>query len=230
MTSSATVGRLAGLVYLGVVITGMFTLAYSPGRLFVDGDTAATLASIVRQEALFRASVAAGVAMCLFFLVLPVVLFVLLERHGRAAAALMVAFVVASVPISLIAIGHHLEIIALAFDSPAGEMPSTASIAAHLDAYDRGISLASIFWGLWLAPLGVLILKSGAIPRVFGVLLIVGCAGYLANFFGPLLFPGYGELSFRGFISIPGSIGEIGTCLWLLAMGAREPSSPRIAA
>ena len=213
MSSYAMTGRLAGMVYLGVVVTGMFTLAYSPARLFVDGDALATLASIVRQEALFRASVAAGVAMCLFFLTLPVVLFMLLERHGRAAAALMVVFVVASVPISLVAIGNHLDIIALVFEPTARAAPSPDVVAAHLDAYDRGMSLA---------PLGFLILKSGAIPRALGVLLIIGCVGYLVNFFGPLLFPGYDELPLRSFISIPGSIGEIGTCLWLVVKGARE--------
>lgn len=222
MSSYAMTGRLAGMVYLGVVVTGMFTLAYSPTRLFVEGDALATLASIVRHESLFRASVAAGVTMCLFFLVLPVVLFMLLERHGRAAAALMVVFVVASVPISLIAIGNHLDIIALVFEPAAGAAPSPDAVAAHLDAYDRAMSLASIFWGLWLAPLGFLILKSGAIPRALGVLLIIGCVGYLVNFFGPLLFPGYDELPLRSFISIPGSIGEIGTCLWLVVKGARE--------
>ncbi|MGB7737661.1 MAG: DUF4386 domain-containing protein [Steroidobacteraceae bacterium] len=222
MSSYAMTGRLAGLVYLGVVVTGMFTLAYSPARLIVEGDALATLASIVRHEALFRASAAAGVTMCLFFLVLPVVLFILLERHGRAAATLMVVFVVASVPIALLAIGNHLDIIALVFEPAAGAVPSPDAVAVHLHAYDRGMSLASIFWGLWLAPLGLLILKSGAIPRSLGVLLVIGCVGYLANFFGPLLFPGYGELPFRSFISIPGSIGEIGTCLWLVVKGARE--------
>lgn len=82
------------------------------------------------------------------------------------------------------------------------------------------MDIASIFWGLWLAPLGWLILKSGAVPRVLGVLLLLGCIGYLANYFGPILYAGYDDLPFQSYISKPGSIGEIGTCLRLCVMGA----------
>lgn len=86
------------------------------------------------------------------------------------------------------------------------------------------MDVASIFWGLWLAPLGWLVLKSGAIPRVLGVVLILGGVEYLADYFGPMLDDGYRASMMRELLSWTSSIGEIGTCLWLCVMGARGPN------
>ncbi|MEQ1930651.1 MAG: DUF4386 domain-containing protein [Parvularculaceae bacterium] len=219
MTNAKAAGRVAGRVYLCVVGTGVFTLAYAPSRLVVEGDAAATAAAISQNAALFDASVYAGLAMCAFFLALPFALSRFLSAYGKIAALLMIAFVVASLPPSLFALAQKFEIMRLFADGAA----EPAAVAAHLAAYDRWMDVASVFWGLWLAPLGWLVLKSGAIPRILGLLLIAGCAGYLANYFGPILNEGYDALPWRRWISKPGSIGEIGTCLWLVAMGARAP-------
>ncbi len=51
--------------------------------------------------------------------------------------------------------------------------------------------MVSIFWGLWLIPLGLLVYKSGFIPRILGILLIINGAGYVTNSFTFLLFPNY---------------------------------------
>jgi hypothetical protein len=63
--------------------------------------------------------------------------------------------------------------------------------------------------------------RCGLLPRVFGVLLMAGCFGYLANLFGVILVPDYTELSIRTILSLPALIGEIGIGLWLLLVGAR---------
>jgi hypothetical protein len=218
--SAKSQGRVAGLVYFGLVLTGIFTLAYAPGRLFVDGDPAATAAALSANAGLFDAANYAALAMSAFFLALPFALSRFLSVYGRNAARLMIVFVAASIPLSLLAIAQHFQLAAIVADGAA----APDAVEAHIAAYDRWMRMASIFWGLWLAPLGWLILKSGAIPRVLGVLLILGCFGYLAGYFGPILYDGYGDLPFRRWISKPGSFGEIGTCLWLLIMGARATS------
>jgi len=212
-----TQGRIAGLIYLGVVLTGLFALAYAPNRLFVEGDPAATAAALAANQSLFHAANYASIAMCLFFLGLPFALARFLSPYGKNAARLMILLVAASIPFTLLAIAQHFELASLVDGAP----PAPIAIEAKITAYDRWLGVASIFWGLWLAPLGWLILKSGTIPRALGVLLILGGFGYLVDDFGPILFVGYAELPFRNLISIPGSVGEIGTCLWLLVMGAR---------
>jgi FtsH-binding integral membrane protein len=210
-------GRVAGVIYLGVVLTGIFTLAFAPGRLIVDGDPAATAAAMAENIDLFRDANVAALAMCGFFLALPFALARFLSPYGKTAARLMILFVAASIPFSLLAIAQHYALEGLVADGVA----TAAETASRLAAYDKWMDMASIFWGLWLAPLGFLILKSGAIPRFLGVLLFFGFLGYLANYFGPLVHDGFTDLPFRGYVSKAGSIGEIGTCLWLCVMGAR---------
>lgn len=212
-------GRIAGLVYLGVVLTGIFTLGYAHGRLMASNDPAVIAATLSSNTSLFRAANIAALLMIGFFLALPFALSRFLAAYGKPAALLMILFVAASVPLSLLAVAQHFN---LASMTAAGNADPQA-VAALVDGYDRWMKLASIFWGLWLAPLGWLILKSGAVPRALGVLLIFGCLGYLIKFFGPLLYDGYGEIPFRRLISLPGSVGEIGLCIWLLIVGARGP-------
>jgi hypothetical protein len=92
----------------------------------------------------------------------------------------------------------------------------------YLKQYDHGIMIVQIFWGLWLLPLGYLIFKSGIMPKLLGVLLMLGCLGYLVNFVGQFLIPGYSDTGISSIVSLPAGLGEIGTCLWLLVKGAKE--------
>lgn len=212
-------GRIAGLVYLGVVLTGIFTLAYATGILIFDDDPVRTIEAVSANPVLFRAMIFAILAMCGFYLALPFALAGFLSVYGKISARLMIVFVAASIPLMLLAVSSYFDLESMTAATGA------AAVSARLALYDQSMHMASIFWGLWLAPLGWLILKSGAIPRVLGVLLILGCLGYLANYFGPILYDGYKTLPYREWISRPGSLGEIGTCLWLLVMGARAPQT-----
>ena len=92
----------------------------------------------------------------------------------------------------------------------------------HLNEYEQGIALVSVFWGLWLLPFGYLVYKSGFIPKILGILLMLGCVGYLINFTGNLLIKNYLELGIATLVRLPASLGEIGTCLWLVIIGTKN--------
>ncbi len=89
-----------------------------------------------------------------------------------------------------------------------------ALVPLFLDLREHGINIAGIFWGLWLFPMGYLVFKSGYIPRIIGVLLIIGCFGYLIDSFTFFLFPNFdvviSEFTFLGELLLP---------LWLLIKG-----------
>ena len=207
--------RLAGMLYLVVVLAGLFSLAYVPSRIAVPGDDAATFANILAMEPLFRAGIAAGIVCYLAFLLLPLALYRLLEPAGPTAARLMTIFALVSVPMALLNLARRLDALAALHDG------QTVEAARMLTAYGSGLTMVQLFWGLWLFPLGWLLLRSAVIPRVFGGLLILGGLGYLIRIFGGILAPEALTSPFVRYISIPGSIGEIGTCLWLLIAGAR---------
>ncbi len=92
----------------------------------------------------------------------------------------------------------------------------------YLNQYDNGILITTVFWGLWLLPFGYLVYKSGFFPKILGILLMLGCFGYLINYFGNTLSNNYGTIGISPYLGLLPAIGEIGTCLWLLFVGAKE--------
>jgi hypothetical protein len=97
-----------------------------------------------------------------------------------------------------------------------------ATAMLSLDAYSNGLLVTKLFWGLWLLLFGYLVLSSGFLPKILGILLMLGCLGYMIDVFGGLLAPGYSDTSVSDYVLLPASVGEIGTCLWLLPVGARQ--------
>jgi uncharacterized membrane protein len=226
MESNKRTARIAGAFYLTVVITGIFNLLYVPSKLIVWNDAATTFNNIVANETLFRLSIVAGIVCYIVFLFLPLVLYKLLNAVNRNAAIAMVSLAVVSVPISLLNLNNKMEVLTLISEGNYMRIfqinERHAQVMLSLANYENGIEILTIFWGLWLFPFGYLVFKSGILPKILGVLLMLGCAGYVINFTGGFLFEGYSEIGIARFISLPASLGEIGICLWLLIMGAKE--------
>jgi len=220
-----TKGRLAGILYLLLVITGIFNLKYVPTELIVWSDAALTLSNISSSEFLYRSGIVAGILSYVVYLLLPLIFFDIFKDVNRRLALLMVAFSVVSVPISLFNMVDKVNVLTLLSDANFLNSLSTEQIQTKvmllLKSYNNGISVVQIFWGLWLFPLGYLIFKSAYIPKLLGVLLMLGCFGYLTLFFQHFLFP---EVELPAFVSLPASLGELGTCLWLLIMGMTDRS------
>ena len=215
-------GRAAGALYLLVVLAGMFCLAWVPSQLGTG------VADAAAHIGLFRAGIAAFMAMQVAFLLLPLALYRVLGDVDRRAATLMVALAAASVPIGLIALSHRMEALSLLDSAAQATAAVDAAFAASLQRYGHGLRIASLFWGLWLLPFGWLVLRSARIPRVLGVLLMLGGIGYVVKVFGGLM-PGFADSAFARYATLPAALGEIGSCLWLLAFGARAGRVPSAA-
>src|SRR5260221_5282446 len=98
-----------------------------------------------------------------------------------------------------------------------------------LRLHGKGIVIDEMFWGLWLLPLGVLVIRSGFLPKILGVLLLVNGFTWMALSLTGLLLPEYSALV-NQYASIP-ETGEVWFMLWLLIMGAKvEPSAAALAA
>jgi hypothetical protein len=223
MESTSKVARSAGLLYLINIVTGIFSLEYVPSKIVVSGDPAATFNHLVASESLFRAGVAADVVAHAAFLLLPLVLYRLLGAVNRWAAVAMVALAVVSVPVDLVAIANQMDALTFLHDATVQHTLTTdqmhVAVRASLDAFDNKIVIAEMFWGLWLFPFGYLVFRSGFLPRLLGIFLMIGCFSYLISFFAQVLNPGY---DVPDFVMWPAAIGEIGTGLWLLVIGVRK--------
>ncbi|HET6226788.1 MAG TPA: DUF4386 domain-containing protein [Bacteroidia bacterium] len=229
MVPSKKLATIAGCIYLIVVLTGIFSLAYVPSKLIDWNNAATTTNNIIASETLFRLSIVAGICCYIAFLFLPLVLYRLLHHIQESAAKCMVILAVISVPISLINLLNKFHILTLIHTTNAQQLVELkqlqTQVMRYLDYYDNGIQLASIFWGLWLFPFGYLVWKSDFLPKILGLFLMAGCFGYLINFIGNFLLPNYAELGISKFISLPATFGEIGICLWLLFFGIKRTKS-----
>ena len=231
MDMNDKIARTAGLLYLLVVVTGIFAELYVPSQIVVRGDALATANNLVAFESLFRLGIAVGLIASIAFLALPFVLYRLLRDVNGNVAVLMVVFAVASVPLSFVSASHDLDALALLSGADYLKAFTTeqlyAQVTLSLKAAFHGALVAETLWGLWLFPFGYLVFKSGFLPRVLGILLMIGCFGYLTDSFGRILFPvGYSEIGISNFMIIPSALGEVGICLWLLVMGARTRGKP----
>jgi hypothetical protein len=226
MTSNKKTARIAGLLYLVVVLTGIFSLMYVPSKLIVWDNAAITFNNIVANQTLFRLGIVSGLICYTFFLFLPIVLYKLFNPVNDNYAKLMVVLAVISVPIYFINVQNEFTILSLVSSSNYLNGFSTEQIQSmvmlYLDQYENGMRIVHIFSGLWLFPFGYLVYKSGFLPKFFGILLMLGCFGYLINFLGNSLVPNYSKIGIASFIQLPASLGEIGICLWLLIIGIKD--------
>jgi hypothetical protein len=178
---------------------------------------------ILNSEFLFRIGILAEVASFTGFIFVVRALYRLLCGVNKAQASLMSTLILVSIPISLLNVVNEFAALMLVrgadflsvFDKPQRDALAMLFLRLH----SQGIMVAQVFWGLWLIPFGLLVYKSGFLPRILGVLLIVACFGYLAN-------------SLVAFGVLPSgvttrAVGQLTACelpiiLWLLIMGAKD--------
>ncbi|KXH79115.1 DUF4386 domain-containing protein [Chryseobacterium kwangjuense] len=226
MTTENKTARLAGLLYLIVVLTGLFSLMYVPSKLIVWEDPALTFQQISHSSQLFRLSIAGSMICYISFTLLPLVLYRLLKEVNGTYAKLMVILALISVPISFLNLQTKFSVLTIVEGAGYLKAFNSEQLQSHvmflLNSYNKGILIVQIFWGLWLFPFGYLVYKSGFLPKILGIFLMLGCLGYILNVLGRTIIPDFSDYAISAYITLPASIGEIGTCLWLLIAGVKN--------
>jgi hypothetical protein len=227
MKSIRNNARIAGLFYLALILSGIFSLLYVPSELIVWDSALETQQNILANETLFKAGILGDIVMYLTFMFLSIALYKLLKQVNNIMAISMVVLVLISVAMSFSNLVLKFDVVSLI--DGADTLSSTElvkqseQVISLLQSHSNGISLIQIFWGLWLFPLGYLVFKSGFLSKFFGVLLMIGCFGYLTDFIGYFLFPdSYSETIIPTLASLPHAAGEIGFCFWLLIVGVKK--------
>ena len=92
-----------------------------------------------------------------------------------------------------------------------------------LDGHNYGFLIGLVFFGIHLFLISYLILKSGYIPKILGILLILSALGYLLDSFANFLLPNYADYQtiFLLLVAVPGIVGELSLTLWLLIKGTK---------
>ena len=218
--------RIGGVLYLTIIVIGLFGEAFVRDRLIVSGDAAATAANIMSHESLWRFHIAAEIFLLICAVALLLILFVLLRPVSRDLAWLAVFFNLVSIGIEAATTMYLLE--ALFPLGNAGylkaftpeQLYAMASLSLKSHSYGFGVSL--IFFGCFCLVIGYLIFRSGYLPKALGVLMQIAGLSYLTNSFALILAPAFANRLFPA-ILLPAFVGEASLCLWLLVKGVNVP-------
>ncbi len=227
MSSLNKNARLAGLLYLIYMVFHTAADVIGRSKLIVLGDAATTARNIAAAAGQFRAGIMIDLLAAVLFLLAAWALYVLLKPVNRNIALLFLLFNLVGVAIQcfsdLFLFAGHLFLSGADYLKvfQADQLPALAMAALVL--YKNGFMIAQIFYGAWLFPLGYLVFKSGFLPRILGIVLMLHCAFWLMTTLQFFLLPSFGAIIY---VSWPlGFIAEFGLTLWLLIMGAKERMS-----
>lgn len=233
MDSTKSLAQRAGLLYVLHTLAAPFAYLYVPGVLLVEGNALATADRVRASESLLRAAIVAELSSVTVLIFASLALYQLFKRVDQRTSILMAALMLVSVPISYVNVLNHIAPLVLLKTPAIAAALDPGQVAAQvtffLRLHNSGLVINQIFWGLWLLPIGVLVMRSDFIPRWLAIPLFLGGAGYVANSLGALLLPpalrsitqygqvlGVGELLFFNF--------------YLMIWGARGHAVDRVAA
>jgi len=223
MSTNKKTARLAGLLWLFMFIFGPIAQIVR-SKLFIIGDIEATANNILANEFLFRLGFVSDLIMMVIFLLLPLVLYKLLNTVDKNLSILMVIFVIVSVPINMLNLLNEFSSLHLLSGAEYLSVLEIRQIKAQAmlsyDLYLHGYEIANIFFALWLVPLGILVYRSGFLPGVLGILLVVGGCGLLLEVLIHFLFPNC--VIVNTILLIPHTIAEFSFLIWILIRGVNE--------
>ncbi len=225
MTSPQRTAHMAGAMYLVLFVCGSFSIFVRSGMV-VPGDALATSANILASEFLFRLQLVSELVMSIAWLMVAFLLYILFRTVHRHMALLFLLF--AAIGVATICANMVFQAGVLVVLGETGVVAGMdtaylqAQVGMFLALFSRGWTISGIFTGLWLFPLGLLVIKSGYVPRAFGIALIIACFGYLIPVLTVFLVPQLAKFNLA-IMSISGII-EVSFGLWLLFKGATPPA------
>lgn len=229
MESQKRLARTAGALYLAVAILAGFAIVFVRNSIYVSGDPAASLANIAANEGLFRLGFLADLTQSTLMLFIAMALYRLLQQVNKNVARAMVLIVAISVAIQTLNLAPSLAALRVATDpdytASIGAEGAGSLVMLMLDLQRDGFLIAQVFFGLWLLPLGYLVLKSTMFPSPLGVLLMIACFSYLVHLPFMFLWPEVGTI-LTPIVAVPATVAEVWMVLYLLIKGVRTRPEP----
>lgn len=220
--------RIAGAIYLSLVLVAPFAMIYVPGKLIVHGNAAATADSILAHETMFRLAIFGDLIGHVIFICLGIALYRLLSCVNKTWAMLMVALVLVSAAVGFLNTLNNIAALILfrggEFLDVVDKVQRDALGFLFLRLHNQGEFINEIFWGVWLFPFGLLVFKSGFLPRILGIWLIIACFAWVALSITAQFFPNQYNTAFAWLQ--PAFLAEMAMMLYFLIRGANAKALP----
>lgn len=213
-----TTARIAGIWYLTMAISGILGFMIFHPQVFDSKDPQKTLTNLTDHESIARVRILFEFAI-IVSQALTAVWFYKLFRNIKEWAAWTVGIwgMINSVVvmISAISMGSAIEI---ANSSSQAIEDKIIVIELLGTLITNAWGVGSLFFGLWLIPLGYIVISSKRMPIWLGRILIIGGIGYLLS--AVINYTGI-KSSFLDYLVIPATIGEFWMIGYLLIYGIR---------
>ena len=224
MNTNNKTARMAGLLYLIYIVITIVADVFGRSPLIVYGDAAATARNIMAAEWQFRIGITGDLVSAVFFLLAAWALYVLLKSVNKNLALLFLLLNLGGVAVYSINLLNQFAAVLLLSGADYLQVFQADQLQAlamfFLNLHHNGYWIAQIFFGAWLFPLGYLVYKSGFLPRILGIVMMIHFVGWTMTTLQFFLFPGFGVITY---LTYPlGFISEFGLTLWLLIMGVKE--------
>jgi hypothetical protein len=215
--------RIAGAVYLSTLPIALYCWFYIPGKLIVRGSATATAENISAHETWFRVSILGDLIGHVIFICLGFLLYRLLRDVNRMWVLAMLGFVLVSGAVGFLNALNSIAAVILFrgadFLAVIDKAQRDALAMFFIRLHGQGFVISEIFWGVWLFPFGLLVFRSGFLPRFLGAWLIVACFAWLVLSISELLSPGSSAAISKPLQLV--TLGEMAIALWLLIKGAK---------
>lgn len=222
-TTPLVYAKVAGVLYLIIIVFGIFSEVFIRSSLIVSGDATSTAVNILESEGLFRFGFVADSLMLLSDVAIAVLFYMLLNPVSKTLALIAAAFRLTQAAIlgfNLLNYYAALLLLKGVGYKTAFEPDQLNTLAMlFLDMHSHGYDLGLLFFGLSSVILGYLVIKSDYFPGILGYGLIAAAVVYLTGSFTLFLLPDY--ITFVEPIYVVPLVAELSFCLWLLVKGIR---------
>ena len=229
-TSVEIRSRCAGLLWVLAAVTGGVALSYVRGHVYVPGDPAATAHAMLFDEFRFRLAIVGALVSQLAMLFLALELYRVFAPCGRALARVLLVSMI--IGVALACANQLPNLAALLWLKPepylrAFTQPQREALALLLLRVQNGVGqgVLEIFWTPFYVAFGLLALRTRALPRVLGLLLVLMGVGFAINIVEKFLVPQFHPEFFTGLAMSLGALGGLPAMVWLLVRGLAVPAA-----
>lgn len=210
--------RVTGIWYLLMAISGVFGFMVFHPLIFISGDIEQTLSNLIEFESKARIRLLFEFVIVISQALTAIWFYKLFKNIKEwAAYALSVWGIVNSVliMISAISMASAIEIANSSIHTIENKI-LTVDILQNLITNAWGVG--GLFFGLWLLPMGYVVMKSERMPIWLGRIIFIGGFGYILN---TVLNYSVSDFQYNDYLTIPATIGEFWMIGYLLIFGIR---------
>jgi len=219
---------VAGIALLLMTVAAIFATGILSDKLIVPEDAAATVENLRISEIQFRAGIFSWLIILICDILAAWGLYIFFRPVNRDLSLLTAWFRLIYVAIFGTAIANLIIVLLLVTGKTQLALMASEQLQALVmlfkNAFDSVWSFGLIVFGIHILLLGYLAYKSGYVPKVFGVLMIISFLGYIVIHLGNLLLPEFEnvKLIIEWIFVLPMIVGELGLGVWLLIQGIRN--------